>query len=108
MTASLIFPEATDRTIPSVADSAGSGSSATDGNSTDTASDGSHTLSAAQRESAIDRAQRRARVHKEAYSASLHEYLQTGRRVFLDVAHIHRMRQEECERQANELIEGRA
>jgi hypothetical protein len=69
--------------------------------------DGRRDLTPPQRESAIDQAQRRARVHKEAYSASLHDYIKTGRRVYLDVAHIHRQRAEECERQTKELMEGR-
>ena len=103
---SLVFPETTDRVIPSVSHLAEAGSSADVPSCRQCASDKSD-ITPEQRESAIDRAQRRARTHKDAYTAALEDYLKTQRPVFLHVAEIHKVRGEECERLANELIAGR-
>jgi hypothetical protein len=103
MTASLVFPESTDRTLGTVAQVSEASSATGVGSSDNRLS----VLSDTQRESAIDRAQRRARTHKDAYTAALEDYLKTQRPVFLHVAEIHKVRGEECERLANELIEGR-
>jgi hypothetical protein len=103
---SLSFPQTTDRVIPSVSQDSQAPSATGVPSCRQCASDKSD-ITPEQRESAIDRAQRRARTHKDAYTAALEDYLKTQRPVFLHVAEIHKVRGEECERLANELIAGR-